>query len=192
MLNSLLIQSGLSDEMWGEAVLTANYLLNKLPHKKLDKTPYELWKGRKPSYKYLKVWGCLAKVVVPPPKRVKLGPKTIDCVFLGYAENSSAYRFKVFKSDNEDIEVDTIMESRNATFFENIFPFGRDISIKRSFSWDEPNDSQGAKRTRADDPVTDLDLAPSEIQTEEVRRSTRTKKGKNLWTRLCNHVHGGK
>ena len=116
-INSLLIQSGLADEMWGEAVLTANYLLNKLPHKKLDKTPYELWHGRRPSYKYLKVWGCLAKVAIPPPKRVKIGPKTVDCIFLGYAENSSAYRFKVFKSDNEDIAVDTIMESRNATFF---------------------------------------------------------------------------
>ena len=48
-MNALLIQSGLSDEMWGEAVLTANYLQNKLPHKQLDKTPYELWKGMKPS-----------------------------------------------------------------------------------------------------------------------------------------------
>ncbi|XP_071722822.1 uncharacterized protein [Rutidosis leptorrhynchoides] len=38
-------------------VLTANYILNKVPHKKLDKIPYELWKGKPPSYKYMKVWG---------------------------------------------------------------------------------------------------------------------------------------
>ena len=123
MMNALGIESGLANDMWGEAVLTANYLLNKPPYKQLDKTPYELWKGRKPSYQYLKVWGCLAKVAVPLSKKVKISPRTIDCIFLGYAAHSSAYRFIVHKSENPDIEVDTIMESRNATFFENIFPF---------------------------------------------------------------------
>ena len=45
---------------------------NKVPKKKSEKTPYELWKGMKPSYKYLRVWGCLAKVAVPPPKKVRI------------------------------------------------------------------------------------------------------------------------
>ena len=42
MMNSMLISYGLSDDMWGEAVLSACYILNRVPHKKLDKTPYEL------------------------------------------------------------------------------------------------------------------------------------------------------
>nr|GEV36290.1 retrovirus-related Pol polyprotein from transposon TNT 1-94 [Tanacetum cinerariifolium] len=37
------------------------YLLNKIPRKEKEETPYELWMGRKPSYQYLRVWGCLAK-----------------------------------------------------------------------------------------------------------------------------------
>ena len=74
-------------------------------------------KGRKPSYNFLKVWGCLAKVAVPNPKRIKIGPKTIDCVFIGYANNSSAYRFLVHKSDIPDVNVNTVIESRNASFF---------------------------------------------------------------------------
>ena len=78
--------------------------------------------NRSPSYKYLKVWGCLAKVMVPISKRIKIGPKTIDCIFIGYAINSSAYRFLVHKYDIHDIHVNTIIESRNASFFENIFP----------------------------------------------------------------------
>ena len=45
---------------------------NKLSQKKLDKTLYELWKGRTPSYQFLKVWGCLAKVAVHIPKKVKI------------------------------------------------------------------------------------------------------------------------
>ncbi|KAJ9544786.1 hypothetical protein OSB04_024493 [Centaurea solstitialis] len=93
MMNAMLLSSGLPPFMWGEAVLSANYILNKVPRKTLDKTPYELWMGRKPSYKYLRVWGCLAKVVAPPPKAVKIGPKTVDCIFIG-----------------------------NASFFEDVFP----------------------------------------------------------------------
>ena len=122
MMNAMLISLGLPQNLWGEALLSTNYILNKLPHKKLDKTPYSLWKGLSPSYKYLKVWGCLAKVMVPIPKRIKIGPKTIDCIFIGYVINSSAYCFLVHKYDISDIHVNTIIESRNASFFENIFP----------------------------------------------------------------------
>ena len=78
MINAMLISSGLPQNMWEEAVMTTNYLLNKVPKKKAKKTSYELRKGINSSYKYLQVWGCLAKVAVPPPKIVKIGPKTID------------------------------------------------------------------------------------------------------------------
>ncbi|KAL4011256.1 hypothetical protein IC575_028308 [Cucumis melo] len=91
MMNAMLISSGLPQNLWGEALLTANYLLNRIPHKKSQNIPYEKWKGRKSSYKFLKVWGCLAKVAVPKSKVVKIGPKTVDCIFIGYASNSCAY-----------------------------------------------------------------------------------------------------
>ncbi|KAL0413818.1 UNVERIFIED_CONTAM: Retrovirus-related Pol polyprotein from transposon TNT 1-94 [Sesamum radiatum] len=45
MMNAMLLSSGLPENMWGEAVLSACYVLNRVPHKKLDKTPHELWKG---------------------------------------------------------------------------------------------------------------------------------------------------
>ncbi|GJR25430.1 retrovirus-related pol polyprotein from transposon TNT 1-94 [Tanacetum coccineum] len=122
MVTAMLISSGMSQDMWGEAILTATYLLNKIPRKEKEETPYELWMGRKPSYQYLRVWGCLAKVAVPTPKAQKIGPKSVDCIFIGYAKNSTAYRFIVHESKNPDIQKNTIMESRNASFFENIFP----------------------------------------------------------------------
>ena len=68
------------------------------------------------------MWGCLAKVTIPFSKKEKIGPKTIDCIFIGYANDSSAYRFLVNKSDNPDAHVGTIIESRNASFFEHVFP----------------------------------------------------------------------
>ncbi|GJW98979.1 retrotransposon protein, putative, ty1-copia subclass, partial [Tanacetum coccineum] len=97
---------------------------NVFPYVVMEKeeTPYELWIGRKPSYQYLRVWGCLAKVAVTTPKAQKIGPKSVDCIFIGYAKNRSAYRFIVHDSKNPDIQKNAVMESRNASFFENIFP----------------------------------------------------------------------
>ena len=96
----------------GDSILIVNYKLNKVPHKKLDKIPYELWKGRRPSYKYLKVCGCLAKISILDPKRFKIGSKTVNYVFIIYAYNSSACQFLLYKLI-KDIHSNTIMGSKN-------------------------------------------------------------------------------
>ena len=64
----------------------------------------------------------MAKVNVLITKKRKLRPKTVDYVFLGYAHQSIAYMFLVVKSEVLDVHVDSMMESRDATFFELIFP----------------------------------------------------------------------
>ena len=48
--------------------------------------------------------------------------KIVDCVFIRYAYNSNVYRFLVHESNIPDIHKNTIMESRNASFFEYVFP----------------------------------------------------------------------
>ncbi|KZV17034.1 hypothetical protein F511_34284 [Dorcoceras hygrometricum] len=177
MMNALLTNSGLPQNLWVEAILTANHILNKIPHKGKDETPYELWKGRKPSYKYLKVWGCLAKVEVPKLKQVKIGPKTIDCVFIGYALNSSAYRFLVHKTEISDISEGTILESRNAVLFEYKFPCKekKESSTKRAYETtiessetnDEPRRSKRARIEKSFGPefiTYILDDEPQTIQ----------------------------
>jgi len=54
LVNDMLDTAGLSKAWWGEAVLTANHVLNKVPVKNNEITPYEGWKGRKPSLSYLR------------------------------------------------------------------------------------------------------------------------------------------
>ncbi|GJS57673.1 retrovirus-related pol polyprotein from transposon TNT 1-94 [Tanacetum coccineum] len=172
MINSMLITSGAPHSLWGEACLAANTILNKIPHKKSDKSPYQLWKGKQPSYKRMKVWGCLAKVQIPLPKRTKLGPKTVDCVYLGPAKNSAAYRFLVYKSNIEDISNNTIIESAEADFFENIFPY-KDK---------EKQISNPRKRVMNDQLSQDETDNNSEIPQENVepRRSKRAKVTKDF------------
>lgn len=57
MMNAMLVSSSAPDNLWGEAILSAYHLQNRIPYKKTGKTPYELWKGYAPNLKYLKVWG---------------------------------------------------------------------------------------------------------------------------------------
>lgn len=47
----------------------AYFLQNRIPYKKTNKTPYELWKGYLSNLKYLRVWGCLAKIMLIEPKK---------------------------------------------------------------------------------------------------------------------------
>ena len=54
-------------------------------------------------------------------RNVSSDPKIVDCVFLGYAFHSVGYKFLIIKSGVPDMHVGTIMESRDVTFFENIF-----------------------------------------------------------------------
>ncbi|KAL6314756.1 hypothetical protein AAG906_027104 [Vitis piasezkii] len=67
---------------------------NRIPMKKNEISPYELWKGRKPNIGYFKVWA-------------------IKCAFVGYASNSKTYRLL-------DLESNVIIESREVELFENL------------------------------------------------------------------------
>ncbi len=72
------------------------------------------------------------------PKKRKLGPKTVDCINLGYAKNSVGYIFLVVKSEVPDQKVGTIMESKDATFFEDTFPMRDMQSTSRQESEETP------------------------------------------------------
>ena len=56
----------LGHEFQAEAVDTACYLVNRSPSSALeDKTPQEVWTGKKPSLSHLRVFGCDEYVHVP-------------------------------------------------------------------------------------------------------------------------------
>ena len=54
-MNAMLISSGLPQNLCRKAILSMNYILNRIPRKKVDKTPYKLWKSRKPSHNFLQM-----------------------------------------------------------------------------------------------------------------------------------------
>ena len=56
MVRSMLSNSCLLVSLWMYALKTVMYLLNKVPSKVVQKTPFELWTSRKPSLRHLHVW----------------------------------------------------------------------------------------------------------------------------------------
>ncbi|RVW91509.1 Retrovirus-related Pol polyprotein from transposon TNT 1-94 [Vitis vinifera] len=109
-LSDVCVVQGKVQGWWYDTCAT---VLNRIPMKKNEISPYELWKGRKPNIGYFKVWGCLAYCKKTDPNKTKLGPRAIKCAFVGYASNSKAYRLL-------DLESNVIIESREVEFFENL------------------------------------------------------------------------
>jgi len=52
MVSSMMTQVNLPIYFWGDALLTAAYILNRVPSKYVSSTPYELWNNIKPNLGY--------------------------------------------------------------------------------------------------------------------------------------------
>ena len=93
---ALLADSGLPMSFWLDAVLTRQYLVNRLPTSTLpaDLTPFEIINGRKPDLSHLRVWGCDCYVAVPDELRAKSGFKRFKAIFVGYEEHRIGWRVR--------------------------------------------------------------------------------------------------
>ena len=165
MVNSMLLNAKLPLNLWGEALLSACHFHNRITSRKTKVSPYELWNGRKPNLRYLKVWGCIAFYRVTDPKRTKLGPRALKSLFVGYAENSKAYRLL-------DLSSNTIVESRDVEFIENRFK--DDSNANQSLN---PNIIQTPT-----DVITPSTSSKRKITNEqtEIRRTQRIRKEKSF------------
>nr|GFC09227.1 hypothetical protein [Tanacetum cinerariifolium] len=87
------------------ALETDARILNMVPTKKVDKTPYEIWHGQAPKLSYLKVWGCEAFVKRDTlTKPDKLDPRSFKCSFVGYPKEIMGYSF--YNSSENKVFVD--------------------------------------------------------------------------------------
>lgn len=55
MMNAMLMHFELPFDLWGEALLSACHIINKLSLKKTSISLYEVWKGRAPNICYFRV-----------------------------------------------------------------------------------------------------------------------------------------
>ena len=75
MVRSIMMQEKLPISFWGDALMTATYILNRVPSKFVSSTPYELWKGAMPDLNIMRPWGCTPYVHNVSHEYGKLSPK---------------------------------------------------------------------------------------------------------------------
>ena len=75
-----------------EIAKVVNYIQNRCSTKAIKlKTLEEMYTRIKPNLSHLRVLGCVAYCHILDAKRIKLGPKVVTTIFVGYDKNSKAY-----------------------------------------------------------------------------------------------------
>ena len=111
MIHCPLVGSGLPPEMWGEFMLTATYLCNRMSHSGIGmKTPFKRLYGKEENSSRLNTIGARAFVHVKGDK--KLEPKSWEVVLCGSSKN------EVLSYQIWNLKTRKVSESRNVTFIE--------------------------------------------------------------------------
>ncbi|KAH9670831.1 hypothetical protein KPL70_017127 [Citrus sinensis] len=118
MMRSMLSYSSLPISFWGLALETAVYLLNLVPSKSVPKTPIELWSGRKPSLRHVRIWGSPAHVL--KPKADKMDSRSEVCMFVGYPKGTRGGLF--YSPQDRKVIVSTHFTSLEEDYMNNFKP----------------------------------------------------------------------
>ena len=100
--------------LWGEVVNIACHIINRVYFKPgTKKTPYKLWKGRKPNVKYFRIFGSTCFILKDRENVGKFDARSNEGIFLGYSSSSKAY--KVFNK-----KTSKVMETVNVIIDETL------------------------------------------------------------------------
>ncbi|KAK1609775.1 hypothetical protein QYE76_033448 [Lolium multiflorum] len=123
MARTMLSEFNSPHNFWGEAISTAVHYSNRLFLRPLhNKTPYELLTGNKPNVMYIRVFGCKCLVKNNKGKLGKFETRTIEGTFVGYAENSHAYRYYNKSTGAIEVSCDVVFLEDNGSQVEQVVP----------------------------------------------------------------------
>jgi hypothetical protein len=107
MARVMIHSKNLAQHFWGKAVNIACHIINKVYlRSETSKTPYEIWRGKKPTVKCFRTFGSKCYILRDRENLRKFYLKSDEGIFLEYSSTSRAYR--VFNKRTE-----TVMESIN-------------------------------------------------------------------------------
>ncbi|GKD52080.1 retrovirus-related pol polyprotein from transposon TNT 1-94 [Tanacetum coccineum] len=113
MSRTMLNKQSIPQNFWCYAADTSTYMLNIILIRPiLGKTPYEIFRGRKYSLEYFKVFEIKCFILNTKEYLTKFDPESYKGVFLGYSQNSKPY----VVLNKHTIKVE---ESLNVTFDES-------------------------------------------------------------------------
>ncbi|KAK8631738.1 hypothetical protein V6N13_028518 [Hibiscus sabdariffa] len=161
MVQSMMSHSDLPISFWGHALETVAFTLNRVPSKSVQKTPYEIWTGKRPSMSFMKIWGCQA--YVKHQMSTKLEPKPHKCIFVGYPKETKGYYFYNPKENK-------VFVARTGVFLEKEF-----LSSKRDRRNIELEEVQQQQVTEPEvEQISQIvEENSTNLETQPLRRSTR-------------------
>ena len=92
--------------LWSFALQIAAYILNRVPSKSVSTISYEIWHGKVPSLKHVKIWRCSA--YIKKLKTDKLDARSIQGRFIGYPNDSLWYYFYLHTEQFVVISIDAL------------------------------------------------------------------------------------
>ncbi|KAK1615929.1 hypothetical protein QYE76_021446 [Lolium multiflorum] len=123
MARTMLSEFNSPHNFWGEAISTAVHYSNRLFLCPLhNKTPYELLTSNKPNVMYICVFGCKCLFKNNKGKLGKFETRTIEGIFVGYAENSHAYRYYNRSTGTIEVSCDVEFLEDNGSQVEQFVP----------------------------------------------------------------------
>jgi hypothetical protein len=115
MERTMLNESRLNDMFWPQVVHTAVHILNRsFLRNNIDKTPYQLWKGRPTNIKKIRIFGSKCYIKRIDKNLGKLDSRTDEGILVGYSCSRKAYKFYNFR-------LRKIVESIDVRFDESSF-----------------------------------------------------------------------
>ena len=162
--------------LWAEMVNTAVYILNRTGVSSVDKkSPHELWLGKKPRIKHLRIIGMTCYVHVPDQKRRKLDKKALKYVLIGY-DGDDNYRVwnqgsnSVLRSRDVRFEQEKLLSSRGIT---EIPVTMEPLSVSDS---DDENVQQSSRNADKNDSgsrkIEDTSDSEDEVSSEDVPQNS--------------------
>jgi transposase InsO family protein len=107
---------------WREAIATVVHVSNRLFILPVyNKTPYELLTGNKPNV-FFRVFGCKCLVNNKKERLGKFESRSIEGIFVGYTDNSPAYRYYNKSSGYVEVSCDVVFEEFNGSQEEQVVP----------------------------------------------------------------------
>ncbi|PRQ16867.1 putative RNA-directed DNA polymerase [Rosa chinensis] len=123
---ALMFQMNVPKKFWSQGVLTATYLMNRLPSRVLGfKSPLEVLKGRKIDLSHLKVFGCTCFFHIQAHQRDKLDPRADKCVFLGYSSTQKGYKCYNYVTRKLIVSRDVRFDEATPYFTRKSYDFGQ-------------------------------------------------------------------
>jgi hypothetical protein len=153
--------------MWAELCNTAVYILNRTGKSSVEeKSPWEIWTGKKPRIKHLRIVGSVCFVHIPDCKRRKMDKKAVKGFLVGYDGDE---RYRVYIKEEHKVIL-----SRDVVFQETVKDCSECVELPRSAASSSKQETEQEQQTTNREYETDSESdTESEGEDDHINASSR-------------------